>query len=155
MRHVLYFPLLPPANEVCKGYVFTHVCHSVQRGVGWYPSMICRWYSSMPCSQSPRWISPHALQVSRPTSKEEVEGSGWGGGGHQAHTRDGVGVSALGACSGGGLLVEAPRDHYCCGWYASYWNAFLFLLFVQLTDNFKQLLKYSFHPRISHRAPAL
>ena len=23
---------LPPANEVCEGYVFTHVCHSVHRG---------------------------------------------------------------------------------------------------------------------------
>ena len=22
--------------------------------------------------------------------------------------------------------VETPRDGYCCGWYASYWNAFLF-----------------------------
>ena len=25
---------LPPANEVCEGYVFTSVCHSVQRGGG-------------------------------------------------------------------------------------------------------------------------
>ena len=24
--------LLPPANEVCEGYVFTPVCHSVHRG---------------------------------------------------------------------------------------------------------------------------
>ena len=24
--------LLPPANEVCEGYVFTYVCHSVHRG---------------------------------------------------------------------------------------------------------------------------
>ena len=26
--------LLPPANEVCEGYVFTGVCHSVHRGGG-------------------------------------------------------------------------------------------------------------------------
>ena len=26
--------LLPPANVVCEGYVFTHVCHSVHRGKG-------------------------------------------------------------------------------------------------------------------------
>ena len=26
--------LLPPANEVCGGYVFTGVCHSVHRGGG-------------------------------------------------------------------------------------------------------------------------
>ena len=25
-------PLLPPANVVCEGYVFSHVCHSVHRG---------------------------------------------------------------------------------------------------------------------------
>ena len=25
---------LPPANVVCEGYVFTHVCHSVHRGGG-------------------------------------------------------------------------------------------------------------------------
>ena len=28
----LLSPLLPPANEVCEGYVFTGVCHSVHRG---------------------------------------------------------------------------------------------------------------------------
>ena len=27
-------PFLPPANEVCEGYVFTRVCHSVHGGVG-------------------------------------------------------------------------------------------------------------------------
>ena len=27
--------LLPPANEVCEGYVFTGVCHSVHRGHAW------------------------------------------------------------------------------------------------------------------------
>ena len=31
--------LLPPANEVCEGYVFTRVCLSTG---GWYPSMPCR-----------------------------------------------------------------------------------------------------------------
>ena len=51
-----YHPFLPPANEVCEGYVFTRVCHSVRGGV-----------------------SQHALQVSRPTPKGEVEGSGRGG----------------------------------------------------------------------------
>ena len=28
---------------------------------------------------------------------------------------------------GPGGLVETPRDGYCCGRYASYWNAFLFM----------------------------
>ena len=31
--------LLPPANVVCEGYVFTGVCLSTG---GWYPSMHCR-----------------------------------------------------------------------------------------------------------------
>ena len=35
-----------------------------------------------------------------------------------------------GACSSGGCLLRGvpggdPPDGYCCGWYASYWNAFL------------------------------
>ena len=42
-------------------------------------------------------------------------------------------VSGPGGClvpggsgPGGGCLVETPLDGYCCGRYASYWNAFLF-----------------------------
>ena len=37
-------------------------------------------------------------------------------------------------CSQGGCLVPGGvwrpplRDGYCCGWYASYWNAFLFYI---------------------------
>ena len=48
------------------------------------------------------------------------------------------GGSALGgACSGGvpapvGCLVETSQDDYCCGQYASYWNAFLLHLSVIL-----------------------
>ena len=38
----------------------------------------------------------------------------------------GPGGSAPG---GGGCLVETPSDGYCCGWYASYRNAFLFFNF--------------------------
>ena len=29
-------------------------------------------------------------------------------------------------CSLGGLVETPPQDGHCCGWYASYWNAFLF-----------------------------
>ena len=32
----------------------------------------------------------------------------------------------MGGAYSGGCLVETPPDGYCCGWYASYWNAFLF-----------------------------
>ena len=80
--------LLPPANKVCEGYVFTRVCHSVHR----------------------------AGECLLPV---------WGG-----------------CLLPGGCLVETPHDGYCCGRYASYWNAFLFIqlsvrmlfLFIPFTD---------------------
>ena len=79
---------------------------------------------------------------SRPTPKGEVEGDLV-----QAHTEGEVegdlagGVLQGGTCSrgvpppGGCLLLRVPapwgvwrppHDGYCCGRYASYWNAFLF-----------------------------
>ena len=33
----IWFTFLPPTNEVCKGYVFTPVCHSVHWGEGCLP----------------------------------------------------------------------------------------------------------------------
>ena len=111
------------------------------RGGGgwWYPSMHCRWYPSMPC-RSLGWrvvsqhalqvpggvVSQHALQISRPTHKGEDEGPNLGGsqgphlGGLQAHTRGGIP-----ACTEADIPTA---DGYCCGRYASYWNAFLFTL---------------------------
>ena len=91
---------LPPANEVCEGYVFTCVCHSVHRGdclvPGWGagPSGVpgprgCLVLggsgSSMPC----RFLGPHPRGKlrgiwSRPTPKGEVEGDLV-----QAHTQGG------------------------------------------------------------------
>ena len=83
-----YHSFLPPANEVCEGYVFTRVCHSVHGGG--------------------RVVSQHALQVSRPTPKGKVEGSGWGGGSPGPHLGGGGaccrGVPTLG---GGGLPAMA------------------------------------------------
>ena len=38
----------------------------------------------------------------------------------------------LGGVCSGGCLVETPRDGYCCGRYASYWNAFLFVFKFRL-----------------------
>ena len=72
---------LPPANEVCEGYVFTRACHSVHGGGGGgrrYPSMHCRWYPSMSCSRSGGGLQAH------------TQGGSWGVwpvGGHQAHTQ--------------------------------------------------------------------
>ena len=79
------------------------------------------------------------LQVSRPTPRGEVEGSGLGespgphpgvlqahtrGVGFQAHTQGGLWAHTQGgipACS----EADPPADGYCCGRYASYWNALL------------------------------
>ena len=47
-----------------------------------------------------------------------------GGGGVPAP--GGGGCLLLGGAYSGGELVETPPDGYCCGRYASYWNAFLF-----------------------------
>ena len=53
--------------------------------------------------------------------------------GLQAHTRGeversgpGLGVQAQGGVSQHALRQTPPADGYCCGRYASYWNAFLF-----------------------------
>ena len=89
--------LLPPATKLGQSYVFTRVCDSVH-GVGGVvvgiPACIARGIPA--CLAAGVWggmVSQHALQVSRPTPKGKVEGSGQGG-------------SPGGACSWGG--VTAP-----------------------------------------------
>ena len=78
-----------------------------------------------------------ASGVSRSTPKGKLRGI-WPGGGLQAHTQGGSwggsgweglqartqGVS-IPACT---VADPAPSDDYCCGRYASYWNAFLFVV---------------------------
>ena len=104
-------------------------------------------------------VSQHALQVSRPTPRGEVEGSGRGRGSPGPHPRRKLRGLAWGVVSrpipGGGLLQgglllggcllpggcvcsqggvwRPPCDGYCCGRYASYWNAFLLNLFCELS----------------------
>ena len=115
--------LLPPANEVCEGYVFTHVCHSVHGG-GWYPNMPCRWYPSMPCNWSPGGLQAHTQGGLQAQTL---------GGGLKAQTGGSPGPH-LGR--GGRLCIPActeadpPMNGYCHRQYASYWNAFLFLLYL-------------------------
>ena len=126
-----YYYIFTVRNDVAK-VMFLQVCVCPQGGSipaclaggipaclvaglqgGCYPSMHCRWYPSMPCNRSPGGYLPAP-----------------------------GGLLLGGACSGGCLLwgVSAPRgfcfggcgelplkaDGYCCGRYASYWNAFLF-----------------------------
>ena len=55
------FSFLPPANEVCEGYVVTLVCQS------FYSVGVV--------------VSQHALQVVSQHALQQVSGRGWGGGG--------------------------------------------------------------------------
>ena len=43
------------------------------------------------------------------------------------------GLLLRGACSGGVCGPPNKADGYCCGRYASYWNAFLLLVSVEIT----------------------
>ena len=71
--------LLQPSNEVCEDYVFTHVCQSTGLGGGGGIPTFLAGLQGLGC------VSKHALQVSRPTSKGELEGSDRGG--VRAHTQ--------------------------------------------------------------------
>ena len=125
------FTYLPPANKVCEGYVFTPVCQSFcPQGVGWgYPSMHCRWYSSMPCRSPGGSSGPHlggelrglARGVSRLTPRGKLRGLAWGvsrphpGGCFQAHTQGVSRPTPGGVCRGswgvwpGGISRLTPR----------------------------------------------
>ena len=70
--------------------------------------------------------------------------------------RGGCLVWGEGVCSGGvpapgeggllGGLMETPPDGYCCGRYASYWNAFLFIYQnkIPLSTKFEMPLQLQF-----------
>ena len=64
--------LLPPANEVCAGYVFTRVCHSVHGGgglgPGWRLRGLARDGGVCVCRPSPGGggVSQHALRQTSP-----------------------------------------------------------------------------------------
>ena len=119
---MVVFGFLPPANEVCEGYVFTLVYLSTGEGgslllgrsgpgggcllLGGLLGGICSWGSPGPHpgggisrpapGGSP---GPHLEGVSRPTPR-----------GVYPSTHRGS---------------HPPPHGFCCGWYASYWNAFL------------------------------
>ena len=102
------------------------------QGGWWFPSMPCRFPGPHPWGK----LRGLARGVSRSTPGRGVSRPTPGRGvsrptprrGLQAHTRGGVCVPAC---------TEAdPPDGYCCGQFASYWNAFLLLFtyaFIILT----------------------
>ena len=120
---------LPSARKLRRLCFYRCVSVHCPREGGWYPSMPCRWYPSMPCSRSLGGcvLSQHALQqVSR--------GGAWSGGCLLLGWGGVCSWVGEGLLLGGGLvsqhaLRQTPpgRDGYCCGRYASHWNAFLFV----------------------------
>ena len=124
--------LLQPENEVCDGYVFTRVCLST--GGGGIP--VCIAGGIPACLAGLQWnVSQHALQVSRCTPRGSLRGLAWGRGSLGRHPRGRLRGLARGVSrpTPGGCIPACTEadplptsDSYCCGWYASYWNAFLY-----------------------------
>ena len=115
---------LPPANEVCEGYVFTRVCHSVHRGA---------------CMAGGVWQEGHAWRGGVCVAGEACMAGGamcgrvcvgcawWGWGACVV-----VGGVWVWACVTGGHAWWGPKQilrdtvmRSMSGRYASYWNAFL------------------------------
>ena len=109
---------LPPTMKLGQGNIFRSVCQEFCP-LGGGPSMHCRWYPSLPCR------SPGRGGFGIPTCLAGLQAHTQEGGGFQAHTRGRVSQHAL-------RQTPSPVDGYCCGRYASYWNAFLFSLFSLL-----------------------
>ena len=106
-NRIIFFikSLLPPATKLGQGYMFTGVCHSVNRGWG-------------------AW----SWGVSGPGGLPGPGGGAWSQGGAWSWG----GVCSQGCLLWGGLCAwwRPPPPHHpdghCCRRYASYWNAFLF-----------------------------
>ena len=68
-------------------------------------------------------------------------GGGMCGGGHawqgacMAGGMHGGGVHGRGACVAGEGGLHGRRDGHCSGQYVSYWNAFLFLLYIYIKSS--------------------
>ena len=90
----------------CEGYVFTRVCQSFCSWGVCYPNMHCRWYPTMPCN---RGVCLGGLLQ-------------WV-------------CSQGGAFSRGGCGDPPKADGYCCRWYASYWNAFLWKMYCVFEES--------------------
>ena len=126
--------LLPPANEVCEGYVFTGVCHSVHGGgvcvVALGECMVapggCAWLLS--CAWLLRGggrcvVAPRGGMCG--CSQGGMHGCSGGcmvapGGGMRGCSQGG-----MCGCSGEGVHGFSNEIRSMSGRYASYWNAFL------------------------------
>ena len=145
---------LPPSNEVCEGYVFTGVCHSVHRGGGvrgcsggmrgcsrghaWLLLGGHAWQGGVHCERGCAWLLPGGMY-----------GCSWGhawllpGGCVVAPRAVCVVASRGGVCGKGGACmakggmcgegggVRGMHSRSLRGRYASYWNTFLLVLCTQ------------------------
>ena len=59
---------LPPANDVCEGYVFTRVCHSVHRGGGLPAPVHVGMHTQLPLPPETRGRPPLGPEADTPQS---------------------------------------------------------------------------------------
>ena len=97
----------------CEGYVFTPVCYSVHRGL---PQCILGYH---PTPQEGHPPGKHTPSGSTHTPRKHTHTP-------EAHTHPGSTHTPRKHTSPGS--TPPPGDGCCCGRYASYWNAFLFML---------------------------
>ena len=127
---IFFSPFYRPQTKFAK-VMFLHVSVILPTGGGCYPSMPCRFPGPHPWEKL-RGMWPGGSPGPQPRVKLRGD---LARGGLQAHTQGWSwgGSGRGGTCFGGGLLggvpapgrgVETPRADYCCGRYASYWNAF-------------------------------
>ena len=107
--------LLPPANEVCEGYVFTRVCHSVHGGVCLSACWVTPQEAGTPPPRSrhtPQEQTPPRPRADTPLSRHPPE---------QAPPQE---QTTLPPSPGSSVCWEIRPTN---GRYTSYWNAFLFI----------------------------
>ena len=134
---------LPPANEVCEGYVFTGICDSVNRGGHvWLLTgggmHGCSWGGAWLLKGGHAWLLTGGRGACMVAKGGGMHACSQGGmhacsqGGMHACSRGG-----MRACSGGACMFFFLNEvRSMSGRYASYWNAFL--LFYVLTLLFLQ-----------------
>ena len=135
--------LLPPANEVCEGYVFTGACLSGGGGRAWWrggggawlPGGWWWWGACMMWG-GVRGVGGHVwcqggMCGARGVCMVWGHACCWGGGMHGAWggmcgAREGACVWCRGACMvPGGSCMGYDEIRSMSGRYASYWNVFL------------------------------
>ena len=105
---------LPPANEGCEGYVFTGVCLST-RGGSWSLSRVVSIGGGVLCPGVLCWAGGLCPEGSLLGAGVCVQGV----------------LCLRGVCVQGVSVRESPHPHtVTSGQYASYWNAFLFRIFL-------------------------